>query len=148
LDKVVQWLGFVGYEELGGYYKASDAVILPSLEDTWGMVVLEAMSMGKPVLCSIHAGAKEMIEDGVNGFVFDPNDLPELANRMELLMRVPGLSKRMGEKSKEILRPYTTRRSAEVLAELALDYRRFDSPSAATKRYKDAATAGSATQAL
>ncbi len=148
LDKVVRWLGHVGYEKLGGYYQASDAVILPSLEDTWGMVVLEAMSMGKPVLCSKHAGAKEMIEDGVNGFVFDPNDLPELANRMELLIRVPGLSKRMGEKSKEILHPYTTRRAAEVLAELALELRRSNPPAAATKRYKDAATAGSARQAL
>jgi glycosyltransferase involved in cell wall biosynthesis len=148
LDKVVQWLGFVGYEKLGGYYQASDAVILPSLEDTWGMVVLEAMSMGRPVLCSKYAGAKEMIEDGVNGFVFDPNDLPTLAHRMELLMRVPGLAKRMGEKSKEILRPYTTRRAAEVLAELALEYRGFDSSRAAAPRDKDAATAGSATHAL
>jgi len=146
LDKVVQWLGFVSYQNLGGYYEASDAVILPSLEDTWGMVVLEAMSMGKPVLCSKHAGAKDMIQDGVNGFVIDPQNPSELANRMELLMRVPGLCKKMGEKSKEILRPYTTRRAAEVLAKVATARPQFDSPLTSAKSYRDAATAGSARQ--
>jgi glycosyltransferase involved in cell wall biosynthesis/O-antigen/teichoic acid export membrane protein len=146
LDKVVEWLGFVSYQNLGAHYQASDAVILPSLEDTWGMVVLEAMSMGKPVLCSKHAGAKEMIEDGVNGFVIDPQNLPELAGRMELLIRVPGLAKKMGEKSKEILRPYTTRRAAEVLAKVAVAGRQFDSSATAAKSYRDAATAGTARQ--
>ena len=146
LEKVVQWLGFVGYQDLGAYYQASDAVILPSLEDTWGMVVLEAMSMGKPVLCSKHAGAKEMVQDGVNGFVIDPDNPAELAGRMELLLRVPGLAKRMGEKSQEILRPYTTRRAAEVLVEVATAGRQFSSSPAPAKNYKDAATAGSARQ--
>ncbi|MGO8814054.1 MAG: glycosyltransferase [Terriglobia bacterium] len=146
LEKVVQWLGFVSYQNLGGYYEACDAVILPSLEDTWGMVVLEAMSMGKPVLCSKHAGAKEMIQDGVNGFVIDPHNPSELAGRMELLIRVPGLAKRMGEKSKEILRPYTTRRAAEVLAGVAITGRQFDSSPPPAKSYRDAATAGTARQ--
>ncbi len=119
LDKVVRWLGYVSYEKLGGYYQQSDALIHPSLEDCWGMVVLEAMCFGKPVLCSKYAGAKEMVQDGVNGFVVDPCNLEELADRMELLIRMPGLSKKMGEKAREIIGPYTTRRAAEVLAEVA-----------------------------
>ena len=56
LEKVVRWLGPVSYEDLGRCYEASDAVVYPSLEDTWGMVVLEAMCLGKPVLCSKYAG--------------------------------------------------------------------------------------------
>ena len=56
LEKVVRWLGPVSYEDLGQCYEASDAVVYPSLEDTWGMVVLEAMCLGKPVLCSKYAG--------------------------------------------------------------------------------------------
>lgn len=119
LNKTVRWLGSVSYQQLGRYYLASDAVIFPSLEDTWGMVVLEALCLGKPVLCSKYAGSKEMIQDGENGFVFDPHDPQELADQMELLARVPGLAKKMGEKSKEIIGPYTTRRAAEVLAEVA-----------------------------
>lgn len=119
LGKVVRWLGFVSYEKLGACYQASDALILPSFEDVWGMVVLEAMCFGKPVLCSKYAGAKEMIREGVNGFVIDPHNPQELADRMELFIRRPGLAKRFGEKSKEIINPYTTRRSAEVLAGVA-----------------------------
>ena len=42
LNGQVQWLGRVSYEELAQYYQACDALVLPSLEDTWGMVVLGA----------------------------------------------------------------------------------------------------------
>lgn len=119
LDRVVQWIGFVPYDALGRHYQASDALILPSLVDVWGMVVLEAMCFGKAVLCSKHAGAREMVQDGENGFVFDPHDPRELADQMELLIRVPGLVHKLGERSKELIAPYSARRSAEVLLDVA-----------------------------
>jgi glycosyltransferase involved in cell wall biosynthesis len=119
LDTIVRWMGSVSYEKLGTCYEACDAVIYPSLEDTWGMVVLEAMCLGKPVLCSKYAGSKEMIQDGENGFVFDPHNPEELAARMELLLRAPGLAQRLGEKAKEIIGPYTPRLAAQVLAQVA-----------------------------
>ncbi len=124
LNSVVRWLGFVSYGKLGRYYQAADAFILPSHGDVWGMVVLEAMCMGKPILCSKHAGAKEMVKDGVNGFVVDPHKPQELADHMELFIRVPGLAKKFGEKSKEIIGPYTTRRAAEILAGVATGHLR------------------------
>jgi len=128
LDKVVRWIGPVSYEKLGGCYEACDAVVFPSLEDTWGMVVLEAMCLGRPVLCSKYAGSKEMIQDGENGFVFDPHQPEELADRMELLLRVPGLAERLGERAKEIISPYTARLAAQVLARVATGCGRLDSP--------------------
>ena len=127
LDEVVQWLGPVSYEKLGACYEACDAVVFPSLEDTWGMVVLEAMCLGRPVLCSKYAGSHEMIQDGENGFVFDPHNPEELAARMELLLRVPGLARRLGEKAKETISPYTARLAAQVLAQVATGCRRPDS---------------------
>jgi len=133
LDKVVQWIGPVGYEKLGGCYEACDAVVFPSLEDTWGMVVLEAMCLGRPVLCSKYAGSKEMIQDGENGFVFDPHNPAELADRMELLLRVPGLAQRLGERAKEIIGPYTARLAAQVLAQVATGSARLDSPRVASE---------------
>ncbi|MGD0126145.1 MAG: glycosyltransferase [Terriglobia bacterium] len=133
LDKVVRWMGPVSYEKLGGCYEACDAVVFPSLEDTWGMVVLEAMCLGRPVLCSKYAGSKEMIQDGENGFVFDPHNPEELAARMELLLRVPGLAQRLGEKAKEIIGPYTARLAAQVLAQVATGCERLDSPHVASE---------------
>ena len=131
LDKVVRWIGPVPYEKLGGRYEACDAVVYPSLEDTWGMVVLEAMCLGRPVLCSKYAGSKEMIQDGENGFVFDPHNPEELADRMELLLRVPGLAQRLGERAKEIIGPYTARLAARVLAQVATGHGQSNSPRAA-----------------
>lgn len=128
LDKVVRWVGPVSYEKLGTCYEACDAVVYPSLEDTWGMGVLEAMCLGKPVLCSKYAGSKEMIQDGENGFVIDPHNPEELADRMELLLRVPGLAQRLGENAKEIIGPYTARLAAQVLAEVATGGRRSSWP--------------------
>jgi len=133
LDKVVRWIGPVSYEKLGGCYEACDAVVFPSLEDTWGMVVLEAMCLGRPVLCSKYAGSKEMIQDGENGFVFDPHHPEELADRMELLLRVPGLAERLGERAKEIISPYTARLAAQVLAQVATGCGRLDSPHVASE---------------
>ena len=133
LDKAVRWIGPVSYEKLGGCYEACDAVVFPSLEDTWGMVVLEAMCLGRPVLCSKYAGSKEMIQDGENGFVFDPHNPAELADRMELLLRVPGLAQRLGEKAKEIIGPYTARLAAQVLAQVATGCGRLDSPYVASE---------------
>jgi glycosyltransferase involved in cell wall biosynthesis len=133
LDKVVRWIGPVSYEKLGECYEACDAVVFPSLEDTWGMVVLEAMCLGRPVLCSRYAGSKEMIHDGENGFVFDPHNPEELADRMELFLRVPGLAQRLGEKAKESISPYTARLAAQVLAQLAAGCGRLDSPPVASE---------------
>ncbi len=128
LAKIVRWMGSVSYERLGGCYEACDAVVFPSLEDTWGMVVLEALCLGRPVLCSKYAGSNEMIRDGENGFVFDPHNPAELADRMELLLRVPGLAQRLGEKAKESIGPYTARLAAQVLAQVAAGCGQLDSP--------------------
>jgi len=132
LDKVVRWIGPVSYEKLGACYEACDAVVFPSLEDTWGMVVLEALCLGRPVLCSKYAGSKEMIQDGENGFVFDPHNPEGLADRMELLLRVPALAQRLGEKAKEIIGPYTARLAAQVLAQVATGRAQSDSPHVAS----------------
>ena len=97
------------------------------------MVVLEALCLGKPVLCSKYAGSKEMIQDGENGFVFDPHNPAELADRMELLLRVPGLAERLGERAKEIIGPYTARLAAQVLAQVATGRAGSDSPHLASE---------------
>lgn len=66
-------------EGLERYYRASDLFAMPSKYDTFGMVVLEAMASGIPVLISDNVGAKDLVEDGVNGFVLANGDGPEAA---------------------------------------------------------------------
>ncbi len=120
LEKIVHLMGQVRYEDLGAFFLASDVFVLPTLGDVWAVVVLEAMAFGKPVLCSQHAGAKEMVEPGVNGYVFDPRNPGELAEYMARFIQQPGLIAEFGQKSKEIISPYTPERAAIVLGRLAL----------------------------
>ena len=68
---------FVGYlagEELGAAYASADAFIFPSRSETLGLVLLEAMAAGCPVVAANAGGIPDIVSDGVNGFMFDPLD--------------------------------------------------------------------------
>ncbi len=66
---------FVGYlagEELGAAYASADAFIFPSRTETLGLVLLEAMAAGCPVVAANAGGIPDIVTSGVNGFMFDP----------------------------------------------------------------------------
>lgn len=68
---------FVGYlagEELGAAYASADAFIFPSRTETLGLVLLEAMAAGCPVVAADAGGIPDIVTNGVNGFMFDPTD--------------------------------------------------------------------------
>ncbi|MBF2028031.1 MAG: glycosyltransferase family 1 protein [Oscillatoriales cyanobacterium C42_A2020_001] len=68
---------FVGYLqglELGAAFASADAFIFPSRTETLGLVLLEAMAAGCPVVAARSGGIPDIVEDGVNGFLFDPKD--------------------------------------------------------------------------
>lgn len=118
LEEQVKWIGQVNYDRLGAYFQEADVFVLPTLEDTWGMVVLEAMLFGKLVLCSRRAGTAEMIIDGQNGYVFDPNQPEKLAELMHWFINNPTLISIMGEKSKQTIDKYTPEAVSRSLAEV------------------------------
>ncbi len=114
----VQWIGWVDYGSIGSYFENADVFVLPTLEDTWGMVVLESMVFGKPVLCSQWAGASEMVIDGVNGYLFDPKEPEKLAELMRRLIDNPDLITSMGQESQKLIAQHTPERAAQFLAEV------------------------------
>ena len=68
------------------FYAAADAYVAPSLEDAFGLPILEAMACGLPVIASVQAGASENVVDGATGYLLrDPMDYVELA---ELIRRI------------------------------------------------------------
>lgn len=73
MDYAITFAG-VRTKGLETYYKAADLFAMLSRFDTFGMVVLEAMASGLPVLVSSGVGAKDLVKDGVNGFVLDDCD--------------------------------------------------------------------------
>lgn len=116
LEDCVQWAGWVDYESLGSYFQIADAFVFPTLEDTWGMVVLEAMTFGKPVLSSKFAGASELVTHHENGYLFNPNHPEEIANLMQQLIDNPNLIREMGEKSQQIIAAHTAEAVSHSLA--------------------------------
>ena len=70
------------------FYAAADAYVAPSLEDAFGLPILEAMACGLPVIASVQAGASENIIDGTTGYLLrDPMNHVELA---EIILRLAG----------------------------------------------------------
>jgi glycosyltransferase involved in cell wall biosynthesis len=119
LDNCVQWIGWVDYEQLGTYFRQADIFVFPSLEDIWGMVVLEAMAFGKPVLSSKWAGATELVVHGQNGWVCDPHNPIEMAGLMQKAIEQPELIPIMGDAAKETISQHTPQAVAEFLAEVS-----------------------------
>ncbi len=80
----VYLFGFQSQSELARFYCTADALMLPSLVEPWGLVVNEAMACGLPVLVSRAAGCvADLLEEGGNGFSFDPRDPGSLDQCLE-----------------------------------------------------------------
>lgn len=118
LGESVQWIGRINYDQISTYFQRADVFVLPTLEDTWGVVVLEAMLFGKPVLCSTGAGSSELIVDGVNGYVFQPGNPKYLADLMSKFITSPALAQTMGEQAKLMMANYSPERASNFLAEV------------------------------
>lgn len=72
----------LNHNELVTYYQDTDIFVFPSYMDSWGLVVPEAMACGTPVIVSENSGSKELVEDGINGFIIPVNDVEELKHKI------------------------------------------------------------------
>lgn len=68
------FVGYLGGQELAAAFASADAFVFPSRTETLGLVLLEAMAAGCPVVAARSGGIPDIVEDGVNGYLFDPND--------------------------------------------------------------------------
>ena len=75
-------------DELASAFASSDIFLMPSRTETLGLVVLEAMSSGLPVVAARAGGIPELIEDGLSGYLFD--DEGEAIAAVQQLLRHPG----------------------------------------------------------
>lgn len=85
----------------------ASVLVLPSIQDGFGLVVLEAMACGVPVIVSSNVGAKECVRDGVDGFVVPARDPRAIAERLEWLYADETRRDRMGLSAREQAMKYT-----------------------------------------
>jgi glycosyltransferase involved in cell wall biosynthesis len=102
LRERVEFAGFVNYEDIHNEYAKADAFVLPTLEDAFGVVVVEALAAGVPVICSPFAGAADYIQDGETGFIINPNDTGVLTERIGRLLSDPALRERFSARGKDL----------------------------------------------
>ena len=107
----VRLAGAVDYDNVASCYAAADALVIPTLDDNWSLVVPEAMACGLPVLCSKYNGCwPELVHQGRNGWVFDPLDPEDLAGCLSKCIDAAGRSeadRRSRRRSLRISRPFT-----------------------------------------
>ena len=120
LEATVAELGIAGSVIFTGFRSdirelmaACDIFAMPSFEEPFGMVYLEAMAMERPVVALDNGGAKEVIDNGGSGLLSAPGDVDALAGNLVTLLRSPSLRQRMGEHGR---RRVKERFSAEGMA--------------------------------
>lgn len=101
----VEFKGTIDNSELPEYYHNADAFILPSLYESWGLVVNEAMAAGLPVLLSKKINAyHSLLREGINGFGFDPLNINDMADAiMNYINLDDGAKEMMSQKSLQII---------------------------------------------
>lgn len=91
---------FAGYlhgEALSRAYASADMFVFPSNSETFGNVVIEAMASGLPAICARAGGPVDHIRDGVNGFLFDADDVDDMVAKVKLVLSDPKVMKEMGQ---------------------------------------------------
>jgi UDP-glucose:(heptosyl)LPS alpha-1,3-glucosyltransferase len=118
-------LHFLGMrEDVGVAYVAADVLVHPTLEDTYAMVVLEAMSHALPVIVSqaAYCGISAELTHGVNALLLqDPHDAHALARALSRLQDSPDLRQRLGERAVEFATQRTWVRIAQQHERLYAD---------------------------
>jgi len=97
----VFFVGVTGHDELVKYYEACDVFVMPSHAEGFGIVFLEAMAFGKPVIGGNHGGTPDVIRDGVTGFLVEYGDIDGLTSRILSLLQNEELRQKMGQTGRQ-----------------------------------------------
>ena len=106
MDRMVVFLGKRGQDTLPYFYSAAEVLVMPSHYESFGMVALEAMSCGTPVIASQVGGLAFLVQDGVTGFHVPNGDSDALCSKLTLLMADAHLRAEMGSRAADYARGY------------------------------------------
>jgi glycosyltransferase involved in cell wall biosynthesis len=128
LIKNILFYGHIKQPEIIDFYSYASCFVLPSISESWGLVVNEAMACSLPVMISNQCGcAADLVVNGCNGWSIDPTDCSQLT---ELMIKMSTLNSstriQMGLNSEEIIAQWgldTFARNAIECAKIAIDHR-------------------------
>ncbi len=121
VGQTVVFLGKRGQDTLPYYYSAAEVVVMPSHYESFGLVALEAMACGTPVIASEVGGLGFLVQDGDTGFTVPDGDPELLCDRLTLLLGDQDLRLKMGRRGAEYAQDYSWDRIAYRIAALYED---------------------------
>jgi glycosyltransferase involved in cell wall biosynthesis len=101
LHKYVRFLGFVPENQINTYFKSADIFVLPSIYETFGIVLAQAMAAGLPVVATNTSAIPEVVQDGVTGLLTPPLDPEAMADNIELLLCNDDLRYQLGHNGRK-----------------------------------------------
>jgi glycosyltransferase involved in cell wall biosynthesis len=112
--------GFAQRDQLAAFYALAEVLVFPTLSDTWGLVVNEAMACGLPIIATDVAGCvADLVRDDENGYVVPSANVGKLAEAMAAFARDPQLASRMGPRSATLIEGFSPECCAAGLATAA-----------------------------
>ncbi|NHV46012.1 MAG: glycosyltransferase family 4 protein [Candidatus Verstraetearchaeota archaeon] len=118
LSEKLYFLGHIPDDILYAIYKMASVAVFPSLYEPFGIVALEAMALGTPVIASAVGGLNEIIINGYNGIKVTPGSAYELAEAIVKIIDDPSLSKKLIENAKNFVKNFTWEKAAEETIKL------------------------------
>jgi len=107
ISDLVAFVGSRAQDTLAYYYSAADVCVVPSYYESFGLVALEAMACGTPVIASRVGGLLHTVEDGVNGFLVPSGDHQALAEKLRVVLCDAGLRERLATNARLSTQSYT-----------------------------------------
>jgi glycosyltransferase involved in cell wall biosynthesis len=113
----VSFMGAVSDDDLQALYQSCDLFVAPSLYESFGLVYIEAMNYGKPVIGCHAGGIPEVVEDGVTGTLVEPEAPAQLAAAISAMLKSPGRMREFGQAGRaQVTGRFTYTRMAEQFA--------------------------------
>jgi D-inositol-3-phosphate glycosyltransferase len=120
-DPSIRIMGYVPDDDLPTLYQDADLFVLPSRSgEGFGLVALEAMASGLPVLATSSGGVVDIVKDGVNGRLVPPNDVPSLAEALHQLVDDGAMRSKLAEGARRSAEASTWDASIDLLAAVLL----------------------------
>ena len=118
-DSNIHFLGLLSKDNLKKYYYLADIFVFPTRYDIWGYPIQEAMAFGVPIISSDAANAAiELIKDGENGFIFENENVEDLKNKLEILIKDNNLRKKMSINNFNKGKLYTSENMAKSIFDI------------------------------
>lgn len=118
IGHLITFLGAKDQNTLAQYYSAAQMVVMPSHYESFGMVAIEAMACGTPVIASDVGGLTYTVEDGFNGYRVPLKDHHALARKISLLLRHQTLRNQLGEQARRWVERFSWPRIADDILEV------------------------------